>query len=149
MKQGYRKSWQKTRLDPFLLFSKRQDLTPYTYTGNAGANTLSGSDGGDTLDGGAGNDSLSGGAGRDKFVFGTGFGSDRVNDFTPGQDQLQLSKALGVSNFAGLDSNSNGVLDDADAAVSIAGNDTIITLGSNQIDIVGQTALHDGDFAFV
>ncbi len=123
--------------------------TGLTVTGTATSELLSGSVGNDTIEGLAGNDILTGGPGTDRFVFDAGFGSDRVNDFTPGQDQLQLNTALGVSNFAGLDSNSNGVLDDADAAVSVAGNDTIITLGSNQIDIVGQTALHDSDFAFV
>ena len=118
-------------------------------TGNSLNNVLHGNAANNTLDGGAGNDILFGAGGADTFVFNAGFGSDRVDDFTPGQDQLQLSTALGVSNFAGLDSNSNGVLDDADAAVSVAGDDTIIALGSNQIDIVGQTTLHDSDFAFV
>jgi len=60
-----------------------------------------------------------------------------------------LSTALGVSSFADLDSNSNGVLDDADSNVTVAGNDTILLFGSDQIDIVGQTGLQSTDFLFV
>lgn len=50
-------------------------------TGGSGGDMLSGGDGNDTLTGGAGNDDLTGGAGKDRFVFGTGFGIDRIYDF--------------------------------------------------------------------
>ena len=65
-----------------------------------------------------------------------------------GSDDLQLGAALGVANFAALDTSSNGVLDDADANVYIAGDDTIIQLGAQQIHLVGATGLAGSDFLF-
>jgi serralysin len=68
--------------------------------GNAGKDALIGGTGNDILTGGAGNDILTGGAGNDRFVFGDGtpfkaalLGVDRINDFTPGEDSIGLSKA--------------------------------------------------------
>lgn len=58
-----------------------------TISGNAGADTLSGGVGNDTLQGGSGNDVLDGGAGNDyllggygddTYVFGRGWGQDRI-----------------------------------------------------------------------
>jgi len=49
-------------------------------TGTAGADTLVGLSDDDTLDGGAGNDLLRGGEGDDTYVFGLGYGSDRIED---------------------------------------------------------------------
>ena len=63
--------------------------------GGAGLDTLSGGGGGDRLDGGVGNDRLVGGLLGDDFVFGNGYGSDRVTDFTVAQnDRLELDDAL-------------------------------------------------------
>jgi len=122
--------------------------TGLTVNGTVGDDLLSGSVGADALSGLAGNDVLTGGDGNDLFIFDSTFGSDRITDFSQGADQLQLSLALAAS-FAALDSNSNGVLDDADANVVVAGGDTILMLGSDQVDIVGQTALLPSDFLFV
>jgi len=123
--------------------------TGLTVDGTAGNDLLTGSVGADTFTGMAGNDIFTGGAGNDLFIFGANCGFDRINDFSPGSDDIQLSTALGVSSFADLDSNSNGVLDDADSNVTVAGNDTILLFGSDQIDIVGQTGLQSTDFLFV
>ena len=62
-------------------------------TGNAGANTLSGGGGNDRLSGGGGADLLVGGAGADIFVFASASGAhrDRIQDFTRGEDRIQLS----------------------------------------------------------
>ena len=109
-----------------------------TVTGTAASELLSGSVGADTITGLSGNDVLTGGAGNDLFVFGAGFGSDRIMDFDAGSDDIPLSSALGVTSFDDLDTNTNGVLDGQDAHVSIAGADTIIHIGSDQIDVVGQ-----------
>ena len=73
--------------------------------GNAGNNQLNGLGGNDWLEGGAGHDVLVGGSGRDVLVGGTGndtfkFGGvndstltlkDVINDFTRGQDKIDLS----------------------------------------------------------
>jgi Ca2+-binding RTX toxin-like protein len=66
-------------------------------TGSQFADNLRGGDGNDTLNGGFGNDILAGGKGIDTFVFGAGFGHDRVTDFaTTGamQDIIQFDSAL-------------------------------------------------------
>lgn len=70
-------------------------------TGNAGANVIHGGAGNDTLVGGAGadtligdtgKDTLTGGTGNDTFVFSDGdISSDRITDFTSGQDKIDLS----------------------------------------------------------
>ncbi len=68
--------------------------------GSGGSDVLEGGGGKDKLVGGAGNDRLcgdrgqdilTGGAGADTFVFGRGHGADRIRDFTPGTDLIDLS----------------------------------------------------------
>ncbi|SUS06360.1 hypothetical protein DF3PB_2730001 [uncultured Defluviicoccus sp.] len=119
-----------------------------TVTGTSGNDILTGSIGSDLITGGAGNDVLSGAAGSDVFAFASGFGSDRIRDFTPGADTIAFDASLGIANFAALDTNTNGVLDRGDAGVHVAGGDTLIVLGGNLIDVVGQTALVADDFQF-
>ena len=67
--------------------------------GNAGDDLLSGDSGNDEIRGGAGDDllmgvtgnaTLRGEAGRDTFVFGNDDGTDRINDFNPGEDKIGL-----------------------------------------------------------
>ena len=58
--------------------------------GNAAANRLEAGGGRDVLEGGRGDDTLLGGPGADSFVLRPGDGFDRIEDFTPGQDQLLL-----------------------------------------------------------
>jgi Ca2+-binding RTX toxin-like protein len=64
--------------------------------GGAGNDVLGGWDGADVLTGGAGRDILGGGVGADIFVFAGDFGVDRINDFAPGQDRIDLT-AFGLS----------------------------------------------------
>lgn len=59
-------------------------------TGNAQDNIITGSGGADTIDGGAGNDILTGGAGADRFIVAAGNGSDRITDFDPATDRLEI-----------------------------------------------------------
>lgn len=70
-----------------------------TILGSGGKDLLIGDDGDDKLVGGSGNDVLVGGAGddllkgsggADRFVFGAGFGQDRVVGFQVGRDALEI-----------------------------------------------------------
>jgi len=81
-------------------------------TGNAGANRLDGGGGNDILNGGAGADTLTGGSGNDVLIGGTGAdtltggagtdffryaapaqGSDRITDFDPSRDIIQIMQS--------------------------------------------------------
>jgi serralysin len=92
--------------------------------GNAGKDGLVGGSGNDTLNGGAGDDILTGGKGKDRFIFGdstpfntASLGVDRINDFTPGEDLIGLSKAT----FPNLGKDFFGtVTDDASVGSSAA-----------------------------
>ncbi|MDF5734597.1 MULTISPECIES: hypothetical protein [unclassified Nostoc] len=71
-----------------------------TLFGSSGKDILIGDNGNDYLQGDSGDDILIGGADSDKFAFATGskfdireLGVDIINDFTPDQDQIQLSKS--------------------------------------------------------
>ena len=70
--------------------------------GNSGANTLDGAGGDDILIGGGGADVLTGGPGRDLFVFRTlDERGDSINDFTPGQDWLDLRDVVRSVGYTG------------------------------------------------
>ncbi|MDZ7955186.1 hypothetical protein [Nostoc sp. DedQUE09] len=71
-----------------------------TLFGSSGKDILSGNQGNDYLQGDSGDDLLEGGLGSDKFAFATGskfnireLGVDTISDFTPEQDNIQLSKS--------------------------------------------------------
>jgi Ca2+-binding RTX toxin-like protein len=59
-------------------------------TGGAGADVLRGGDGNDTLTGGGGADVLTGGVGADSFVFDDSAATDKITDFSHGEDHLVL-----------------------------------------------------------
>lgn len=95
-------------------------------TGNALDNIIQGNNANNVIDGGAGNDVLTGGGGNDIFRFATGFGHDRITDFSAG-DSLDLSALLnsGVS-----------------LSVSSYGGNTYISAGANTIELTGIAPSH-------
>jgi len=96
-----------------------------TIIGGSGNDTLSGGSGNDSLTGAGGADSLTGGAGNDIFVYtnvsqSTVANSDRITDFNPGNDIIDLT-ALG---FTGIQSGAGvGTV----LGYTNNGTDTIIT----------------------
>src|SRR5262249_23335295 len=78
--------------------SFNQDLNHDGYVGvvlngASGAQTLNATGATTNLIGGP-SDVLNGGAGADTFVFPANFGSNTVNNFTPGTDSLQFSQSM-------------------------------------------------------
>ncbi|MBW4489831.1 MAG: cadherin-like domain-containing protein [Trichocoleus desertorum ATA4-8-CV12] len=62
--------------------------------GGNGIDNLQGGEGKDWLYGGRGNDLLNGGLGRDTFVLISQNGTDTIQDFTDGEDQIGLAEGL-------------------------------------------------------
>ena len=107
--------------------------------GGSGGQTLTATGATTTLIGGP-NDILNGGAGTDTFVFPANFGSNKVNNFTPGIDALQFSQAMFASVAA--------VLNDAQQV----GSDVVITHDPQNIVTVKNmqlSSLHASDIHFV
>mgnify|MGYP000126748221 CR=1 FL=1 len=110
-----------------------------TITGGSGDEWLVGSSAGQLLVGNGGNDLHWGKGGRDTFRLGQG--RDEIMDFVRGEDRLEILLGNGRRiGFADLDSNRNGVLDDADAAVSIR---TEQMLAPGEIPTVAQATYID------
>lgn len=80
-----------------------------TLLGNGGNDTLIGGNGVDILNGGAGNDTLNGGNGNDIFVL-AGNGTDTIQDFAPGQDQIGLSGGLSFGQLSFADVNGSAAI---------------------------------------
>lgn len=71
------------------------DLGTDLLFGDAGIDLLFGGDDNDTMQGGLDSDYLTGGAGSDRFVFDASWGSDVVNDWTSGVDQIDMTALAG------------------------------------------------------
>ncbi|MGA8896956.1 MAG: calcium-binding protein, partial [Planktothrix agardhii] len=86
--------------DDDLLFGNQEndnlfgDLGNDNLYGGQGDDFLDGGEGDDHLFGDVGNDILIGGKGRDRFYIGANQGVDIINDFTLGEDQIQLTGGL-------------------------------------------------------
>lgn len=92
-----------------------------TLLGDNGSDILFGGNGDDWLNGGNGDDILNGGAGRDTFVLSrNGNGTDTIQDFTIGQDQIGLSGGVSFGQLSFTDVNGS-------AAIRF-GNDTLALL---------------------
>ncbi len=114
--------------------------------GGAGDDWLVGGSGVDTLAGGLGTDTLTGGADGDRFVFSGSLGDQHIADFGAG-DRIDFALGL-VAHFAALDTNVNGVLDDADADITVSGGHTIIAVGGGQITVENEISLEASDFDY-
>ncbi|MCU0571289.1 MAG: NF038122 family metalloprotease [Oculatellaceae cyanobacterium Prado106] len=89
--------------------------------GQAGRDVLRGGQGDDILDGGEADDLMLGGAGSDRFVFRPNSGFDRIRDFTPGEDKIQLGSGLTVDQLK-IEQRAQGTLVQAgDAAMLLQG----------------------------
>ncbi|MBK7764884.1 MAG: ExeM/NucH family extracellular endonuclease [Sulfuritalea sp.] len=82
-----------------------------TIAGTAGRDTLLGSAGDDRITGGIGADTLTGGAGSDTFVYGSlRDAGDRITDFLPGTDRLDLTQLLAGIGYAGGNAVGDGIV---------------------------------------
>lgn len=88
--------------------------------GQQGDDLLRGDAGSDLIDPGDGLDTLTGGAGEDGFVFSNGYGTNRITDFTQGEDFIYLD-GTGLTDVSQLAFGTSG----GDPSVSFNGT-TII-----------------------
>ena len=111
------------------------DLGNDILLGDAGNDRLTGSGGADLLIGGAGNDRLIGGFGPDRFFFGTGAGSDTVQDFDGTTDKIVIRS--GATGFAAL-------------TLTVQANDVLVTFSNVTIRLedITRAELSASDFAF-
>lgn len=111
--------------------------------GGAGNDRLTGGAGNETLVGGVGNDVLSGGADADIFVFGAGFGSDRVTDFG-NTDTLDLHGFHFASSQAALNAFSQV---GANLVLNLGNGDVLSLLGVQKSAVaVSQIVVSDEPF---
>jgi VCBS repeat-containing protein len=104
--------------------------------GGAGADTLTGTSAANRLSGGAGADVLTGGGGSDLFVFGPGFGADRITDFgdvSGNQDMVSFAGFL-FTDIAAVTTHAAQV--GADTVIDFGGGD-ILTLVNFQLSAFG------------
>lgn len=92
----------------------------------------------DTLTGGAGDDTLGGGAGEDIFIFAAGSGNDKISDFSPSEDILDLSGASagfsGKSDLEAVVSEEEGGL-----LIDLGGGDSVLIVGLTLADLANMS----------
>ena len=108
--------------------------------GGAGDDVLIGGDGDDRLDGGAGDDVLIGGAGADTFVIGGPNGTDTVEDFTRGEDRIDLSRLASIEGFEDLSITADG----GAVVIDLTG----VQGGTLRLENVSVDDLDESDFIF-
>jgi Ca2+-binding RTX toxin-like protein len=136
------------------------------FVGSAGANRLDGGAGADWLFGYLGVDTLTGGSGADLFYFGTGDSSpsagsrDRITDFTPGEDLLDLTGMdaipgtagrdgftwVGTTAFAGQAGELRYAYDSVNGVTTVQGDTDGDGSANFAIDLAGNLALNSGNF---
>ena len=98
--------------------------------GGRGDDSLYGGAGDDTIIGGKGDDTLTGNAGADSFVFKPGQGNDLINDFSNGEDLIDLSAYTGITGIGNLT-----ITQEGNHARIDAGQDTIRLLNFDVADL--------------
>jgi Ca2+-binding RTX toxin-like protein len=127
-------------------------------TGNAADNTLVGNSGNNVLTGKAGADILTGAGGADTFAFGTGDSPaasgqrDLIMDFVQGVDRIDISgmgsfRFLGTAAFDGQSMALRATFDSSRGVTVLAGDTNGDGSADVAIDIMGNVALSQGDFA--
>ncbi|MBP7336332.1 MAG: hypothetical protein KBA48_11010 [Niveispirillum sp.] len=96
--------------------------------GREGNDTINAGSGDDYIDAGLGDDFIDGGAGNDVFRWVTGDGNDTISGFEAG-DILSI----------------NSVVNASDVAFNIVGSNTVITVGTATLTLLGYTALLTDD----
>ena len=82
---------------------------PDVIIGSVAPDVITGGDGDDVIVGTAGSDTLTGGNGADVFFYGNpAVGGDRIVDFQPGSDRLDVSELLGIAGYSGTDPIADG-----------------------------------------
>ena len=121
--------------------------------GGAGADLLFGGKGNDTLAGGMGRDVLTGAAGRDVFVFdtaaaaGTVANPDRIADFAPQTDRIDLSGFMPGGSFIGAAAfTAAGQV--RYAAGVLSGETTGDATADWAVALTGALVVHAGDLIF-
>ncbi len=131
-------------------------------TGGTGIDNITGDDGDDSITGGAGNDYLTGGSGVDTFIWLAGdSGVDEITDFTVGEDVIDISDILQISDGENLNEFLDFESDGIDTTVSIYadGGNTVtqtivldnVDLGSNDVTIINDmlTGVTNGGSLFI
>jgi Ca2+-binding RTX toxin-like protein len=102
--------------DGSVLTAAEAEVNATASQATAGADTINGTTGADVIDGGAGDDVLKGGQGSDTYVFGLGYGEDRIeeNGGTNGSpnDRVVFKEGIAL----------------ADLILSRSGNDMVIQI---------------------
>jgi Ca2+-binding RTX toxin-like protein len=108
--------------------------------GNGFDSLVKGNGGNNRLSGAAGDDVLTGGLGVDVFLFRSGDGQDEITDFGKGDDRIDLSDLSGIGGFADL----------IDNHVSVAGNNLVISSGTDELKLrgVSKSDLDASDYLF-
>jgi hypothetical protein len=89
--------------------------------GTAGRDTLTGTAGDDRITGGDSSDVLTGGAGADVFVYtGTRDAQDRITDFVPGTDRIDLAALLASIGRSGASAIADGVVKLVDTGAGLS-----------------------------
>ena len=109
-----------------------------TLIGGNGNDDLEGGEGDDILEGGAGDDDLVGGFGADTFKFSSGDGDDVIEDFTPGEDKIDLSAISSIDDFSDLED-----------SITERGNNVQIELpGRGELTLENVSSVDEDDFIF-
>ena len=118
-----------------------------TLSGGAGDDWLWGGKGRDVIDGGSGDDWMRGNDGADIFVFSRAVGDDAIDDFTDGEDLVDL-QAYGPYGLAFADIGAAAVQDGGDVRIDLSAAVGRPGLGTITLRDFELADLDAGDFLF-